>query len=88
MLQSIFSRRARIAIDPGLTFRREAGPGFVETATVLERFADHDGIDHVRFSLHLSSISGGDTGDDVRVLATEAFAERYQELLEPTPQAA
>ena len=55
---------------------------------MLERFADHDGIDHVRFSLHLSSISGGDTGDDVRVLATEAFAERYQELLEPTPQAA
>ena len=49
----------------------------VETAVVIDRFDDYDGIPHIRYQLRLETPNGQSISEDVRVLALSAFSERY-----------
>ncbi len=73
-------QRARaVAIEAGNVFRLVCSNRLVETAVVLDRFDDYDGIAHVRYQLRLETPSGQSISEDMRVLALSVFAQRYDD---------
>ncbi len=71
-------QRTQVAsVERGSVFRLVCSSRLVETATVLGRFEDHDGIPHVRYRLKLETPNGRSISEDMRVLALSVFSERY-----------
>ncbi len=71
-------QRAQVAaIEPGSVYRLVCSSRMVETAVVVDRFDDYDGIPHVRYQLRLETPNGQSISEDTRVLALGAFSERY-----------
>ena len=71
-------RRTHVAsVEPGSVFRLVCSSRMVETATVLDRFEDFDGITHVRYQLKLGTPNSQSISEDMRVLALSAFSQRY-----------
>ena len=71
-------QRTQVAsVEPGSVFRLVCSSRMVETATVLDRFEDYDGIPHVRYRLKLETPNGQSISKDMRVLALSVFSERY-----------
>lgn len=72
-------QRAQVAaIEPGSVYRLVCSSRMVETAVVIDRFDDYDGIPHVRYQLRLETPNGQSISEDTRVLALSAFSERYE----------
>ena len=73
-------QRAQVAaIEPGSVYRLVCSSRMVETAVVIDRFDDYDGIPHVRYQLRLETPNGQSISEeDMRVLALSAFSERYE----------
>lgn len=71
-------QRTQVAsVETGNVFRLVCSSRMVETATVLDRFDDYDGIPHVRYKLKLETPNGQAISEDMRVLAMSVFTERY-----------
>lgn len=74
-----WQRKSDTTFDAGAVYRCAESTRVVETATVLARFNDYDGIPHIRYALRLNLAFGEQGSEEMRVLSQAAFARRYSE---------
>ncbi|MGH6954005.1 MAG: hypothetical protein ACREGL_07480 [Alphaproteobacteria bacterium] len=81
-LGALFTKRAATTGDPrpGVWYRRLRTDHTEERAEVLAVYSDPMGIRHVRYLLMLQPAHGQAYEEGMRVLAAQAFLDRYRQL--------
>ena len=74
-----WQRKFDTTFDAGAVYRCTESRRVIETATVMARFNDYDGIPHIRYTLRLDLAFGEPDSEEMRVLSEAAFALRYSE---------
>lgn len=82
-LKSVFYKRGDLLeyIKAGASFQRVLADRTVETAEILDVFADLDSIPHVKYELTIARPGRQPYGTGQRTMALKVFCQSYMERL-------